>query len=53
MNISVCVWAQDYDEDSVYDTSCDNRHEFITGGVTENNYVFCPYCGKKIKEMPK
>ncbi len=33
------------------DTSCDNAKIFIAGGIKENNYKFCPYCGKPIKEI--
>jgi len=51
MKIERCFWVEDYTEEYVYDTDCDNRHEFIAGGINENGYKFCPYCGKKIKQM--
>ena len=44
----VCeLWLCD-EEANVYDTSCRNPHILIEGTPQENNYEFCPYCGKKI-----
>ena len=37
------------EEANVYDTSCRNPHILIEGTPQENNYKYCPYCGKKIK----
>lgn len=34
-----------------YETSCKNVLCFITGDIKENKYKYCPYCGKKIKEV--
>lgn len=45
-----CTWVADYNEEGVYDTSCDNRHEFIAGGIVDNNYKFCPYCGMSVRD---
>jgi len=45
----VCQWEADYD--GVHNTSCNNAHAFICDGVKENKYKFCPYCGRKIKEV--
>jgi len=52
MEINTCIWTVDGREhdETVFDTGCGNRHEFIVGGITDNNYKFCPYCGKRIKE---
>ena len=44
----VCEWKPNEYED-VYTTKCGLMHSFIDGNVQENGYVFCPYCGKKIK----
>lgn len=33
----------------LYYTECGNAHIFAYGNPTENDYKFCPYCGKKIK----
>lgn len=50
---AVCIWVDDtWDYNgNVFDTGCDNRHEFIEGGIGHNNYKFCPYCGRKIQEV--
>lgn len=45
----VCEWRLCDKETNVYDTSCRNPHILIEGTPRENNYEFCPYCGKKIK----
>ena len=45
----VCKWKLCDEEASVYDTSCGNPHILIEGTPKENNYEYCPYCGKKIK----
>ena len=45
----VCDWRLCDEEANVYDTSCRNPHILIEGTPKENNYEYCPYCGKKIK----
>ena len=45
----VCEWRLCNEEANVYDTSCRNPHILIKGTPKENNYEYCPYCGKKIK----
>ena len=47
----VCEWRLCDEEANVYDTSCRNPHILIEGTPKENNYEYCPYCGKKIKEV--
>lgn len=46
---NVCEWRVCDEEANVYDTSCRNPHILIEGTPKENNYEYCPYCGKKIK----
>lgn len=41
----VDAWYAEY-----WKTSCGNEHQFVDGGPKENSYIFCPYCGKRIKE---
>lgn len=41
-----CVWTED--DDGAWDTSCDNRFEFTADGPEENDFAFCPYCGKNL-----
>ena len=43
-----CEWRLCDEEANVYDTSCRNTHILIEGTPRENNYKYCPYCGKKI-----
>ena len=45
----VCEWRLCDEEANVYDTSCRNPHILIEGTPKENNYEYCPYCGKRIK----
>ena len=45
----VCEWRLCDEEANVYDTICRNPHILIKGTPKENNYEYCPYCGKKIK----
>ena len=44
----VCEWH--LNDLGYYDTACGNAHEFITDGPGENDYRFCPYCGKTLIE---
>lgn len=44
----VCEWR--YNEDECYfESSCGHLHIFMSDGPKENEYSYCPYCGKKIK----
>lgn len=45
----MCEWILCDEEANVYDTNCRNPHILIEGTPKENNYEYCPYCGKKIK----
>jgi hypothetical protein len=46
----VCIWK--YDEyDNTHETSCGEMYYFPDGDVKENHYKYCPFCGKKIKEV--
>ena len=45
----VCEWRLCDEGANVYDTTCRNPHILIEGTPRENNYSYCPYCGKKIK----
>jgi len=51
---NVCMWSFDKSEDDTrcYDTSCGSGHMFIDGGIEDNDYKFCPYCGKEIESDP-
>jgi len=43
-----CVWKEDDPDNGSWVTSCEERHYFSEDGVKENNYKYCPYCGKVI-----
>jgi hypothetical protein len=42
-----CQWVLS-DSGDFYDTECGGAQCFISDGVRENKYKFCPYCGGKI-----
>ena len=44
----VCEWKYN-DTEYYWESSCDHLHIFMFDGPKENEYDFCPYCGKKIK----
>ena len=44
----VCEWEYN-DTEYYWESSCDHLHIFMSDGPKENEYEFCPYCGKKIK----
>ena len=47
---AVCQWQNDCDD--TYSTECRNNFFFVDeNGPKENNFKFCPFCGKEIKEM--
>ena len=35
--------------DDYWDTNCGEAFYFDTGGIEENGFNFCPYCGKEIE----
>lgn len=43
-----CVWKHQEWEDA-WLTSCEGVHWFADGTPEENDYKFCPYCGKKLE----
>ena len=44
----VCEWKYN-DTEYYWESSCDHLHIFMSDGPKENEYEYCPYCGKKIK----
>lgn len=42
----VCEWKLDDEE---YETGCNQNHIIFDGSLSDNDYKYCPYCGKKIK----
>ena len=45
-----CKWHQN--EDGQFETACKQLFEF-NDGPRENNFRFCPYCGKRLVERKK
>jgi hypothetical protein len=44
-----CKWT--YNENYYYyGTECGEAHMFNEGNVEDNNYKYCPYCGRLIEE---
>ena len=48
MTDDVCEWKYN-DSEYYFESSCEHLHIFMSDGPEENEYRFCPYCGKKIK----
>jgi hypothetical protein len=48
----VCTWTQDKDRN--YSTYCGNGFYFgiVLDTVTDCGFVYCPFCGKPIKDIP-
>ena len=44
----VCEWKYN-DSEYYFESSCKHLHIFMSDGPKENEYRFCPYCGKKIR----
>jgi hypothetical protein len=47
---AVCTWVED-DLMCKWDTACGNAFCFITGTPTDNEMLFCPYCGRPLREI--
>lgn len=46
-----CTWEYD-DNYEYYNTDCAHTFYFVDeSGIGENQFKFCPYCGKKIVEV--
>jgi len=47
-----CEWAMvDSDGYTIWETGCDIEFEFSDGGPKENNFKYCPYCGREIRTV--
>jgi hypothetical protein len=46
-----CAWTQSNVLD-VYDTSCENEYIFYFMEFQDAGFLFCPYCGNPIKDVP-
>lgn len=43
-----CKWVCVSEE--YYETDCDNAQYFSEGGFKDNEYLYCPYCGRSIED---
>lgn len=46
--VATCKWTEETDT-GVHETQCGHAHYFNDGDVKENEYQFCPFCGKRIE----
>ena len=47
LTIDVCQWGFDGE---FYETSCKSTFCFSYQNEREKDFIYCPYCGKRIKE---
>lgn len=49
----ICNWTREnygeFEMSPIFYTSCSNSFEFTFGGIQDNNFNFCPYCGGQIE----
>jgi hypothetical protein len=45
----VCLWKED--DEGNWDTSCNEKFIILAQTPKENGMVYCPYCGREIKEQ--
>jgi hypothetical protein len=49
---AVCEWKKDepyFGDDRYFATECGEAYYFQEGTLEENNYNYCPNCGKSVK----
>ena len=52
INPPACTWTHDDDEGS-WDAECGERWSITEGTPEENNFRFCPGCGRQVKTICK
>jgi hypothetical protein len=50
INPTTCTWTHDDDEGS-WDAECGERWSITEGTPEENNFRFCPGCGRTVKTI--
>ena len=48
-NDDTCLWTED--EDGIFDASCGGRFEFTDGTPSDNDMLYCCYCGKILAQQ--
>ena len=52
MSTIFCEWEdQKVYLNKIYNTSCDEYHNFEIGDISDNDFKYCPYCGKLVIEV--
>lgn len=51
--IDYCLWRLVVYPNVWVTDSCDKTYIFDEGGPESNGFIYCPYCGKPIKEEQK
>ena len=46
----ICVWLYDASHYK-YDTDCESSFQFSSDGVEENEFKYCPFCGRVISAI--
>lgn len=44
-----CKWEIVRDCFWLYSTGCNNKMDFQHGNIKDNNFKYCPFCGKEIE----
>ena len=45
-----CKWKYSGDPEYCYHTNCGEAFQFLSGGLKDNNFMYCPYCSRKVEE---
>lgn len=52
MEKDYCEWAQQDADFNDYGTGCQHLFTLFDGTPEENNFKFCPFCGKPLESVP-
>lgn len=53
MDSDTCIWSEETDlGEGLWLSACDNGFVFDLGGPEKNEFLYCPFCGKRIDEAP-
>lgn len=44
-----CLWTGDFE--GFWETECDNTFVLNEGTPVQNDFKYCPYCGRKIAQV--
>lgn len=51
-----CLWTEEAlwhgEATGSYATNCGENFAFVEGGIEENGFIYCPFCGGKVDENP-